>query len=78
MDREIKGGGQFFFSFLYFVIKLTAARYNGSRLPYPILTDFSASFLSPSRGVSVADFGPLSSLFLFVRSPSFFSGSFAA
>ena len=33
----------------------------GSRLPYPTSDDFLASFLSPSRGVSVADFGPLSS-----------------
>ena len=33
----------------------------GCRLPYPTSADFSASFLSPSRGVSVADFGPLSS-----------------
>lgn len=46
-------------------------RIRGSRLPYPTLADFPASFLSPSRGVFVADFGPLPSLFLFVRRPSF-------
>ena len=36
-------------------------RIYGSRLPYPTLANFLVSFLSPSRGVFVADFGPLSS-----------------
>ena len=47
----------------------------GSRLPYPTLANFPASFLSPSRGISVVDFGSLSSFSsLFVVLLSFLGG----
>ena len=65
-----RGRGKEWADSLRFWVRVDSDR--GPRLPYLTLTDFPVSFLSPSRGVFVADFGPLSSSsFLFVVLLSF-------
>ena len=56
---EVEAEGKNGLALSGFGFELTRIR--GSRLPYLTSADFLASFLSPSRGVSVADFSPLSS-----------------